>query len=347
MGNKAFLKLVIGTLVVGVGLGVAVIGVVALGDGNGEETAQNNLPQAAASGAGTQARTDQGSEEKPTEERTNEVQSDETDEEASAQVQQPFQGQFGQGFGGRGGSTGTIEEVEGTTLTLNTLQGPLQATVGQDTFVQRFAEGTLADLEAGMTATVVGQRAQDGTVIATSISILPEGGAGFLGRGGFAGPEGIDGQEQLNQLRERIQSDEITQEELAEIRQQFQGQFGERAPGGRGQLGQGGLGGQGFGGGGGLTGTIESIEGAKITVNTSQGPLQATVGEETTIQILAQGTLADLQPGVLVTVVGQREEDGSIQAASLFIAPEDGEGFFGGRLPGGGGLPSGSGGDAQ
>ena len=53
MGNKAFLKLVIGTLVVGVGLGVAVIGVVALGDGNGEETAQNNLPQATASGAGT------------------------------------------------------------------------------------------------------------------------------------------------------------------------------------------------------------------------------------------------------------------------------------------------------
>ena len=339
MGNKAFLKLVIGTLVVGVGLGVAAIGVLALGDGNGEQTTLSNLPAATASGAGTQSQADQGSEE----ERTNEVQSNETDQEAPEQVRQPFD----QGSGGRGGLTGTIEKVDGTTLTLNTLQGPLQATVGEDTFIQRFAEGTLADLEAGMTAALVGQRGQDGTVVATSISILPEGGAGFLGRRGFSGPEGIDGQEQLNQLRERIQSDEITQEELAELRQQFQGQFGERAPEGRGQFGQGDPGVQGFGGGGGLTGTIESIEGAKITVNTSQGPLQATVGEETTIQMLVRGTVADLQPGVLVTVVGQREEDGSIQAASLFIAPEDEEGFFGGRLPGGGGLPSGSGGDAQ
>jgi len=310
MGNKAFLKLVIGTLVVGVGLGVAVIGVVALGDSNASETIQGNPPPATASGAGTQARIDQGSEEEPTQE----VEPGETDQETPAQqVQEPFQGQFGQGFGGRGGLTGTIEKVDGATLTVITLDGPLQATVGEDTVIQMLAEGTLADLAAGMTATLVSQRAQDGTVFATSISILPEGGDGFPGGGGLAGRPGInpDGQEQLNELRQRIQSGEITQEELVELRQQTQGQFGQRGPGG-----------QGFGDGG-LTGTIESIEGGKITVNTSQGPLQATVGEETTIQMLAQGALADLEAGVQITVIGLLAEDGSVQATSLFIAPED------------------------
>ena len=330
MGNKAFLKLVIGTLVVGVGLGVAVIGVVALGDSNGSETVQSNPPSATASGAGTGTRIDQGSEEEP----TREVQSDETEQETPVPDQRPFQGQFGQGFGGL---TGTIEEVEGATLTVITLDGPLQATVGEDTVIQMFAEGTLADLEAGMTATLVSQRAQDGTVFATSISILPEGGEGFPGGGGLAGRPGInpDDQEELNQLRQRIQSGEITQEELAELRQQFQG--GRGAPG---QFGQGGPGGQGFGGGG-LTGTIESIEGGRITLNTSQGPLQATVGEETTIQMLAQGALDDLEAGVQITVIGPLGEDGSVQAVSLFIAPEDGEGFFGDGTRDGRGLPGG------
>ena len=115
----------------------------------------------------------------------------------------------------------------------------------------------------------------------------------------------------LQQLRQRIQSGQATSEELAELRQQFGS-------------------GQGFRSRGGLSGTIEAIDGNTVTVNTSQGALRATIGAETTIQMLAEGTLADLLEGMRVTVVGQRGDDGSVQASSIFIAPEGADAFFGG-----------------
>ena len=132
------------------------------------------------------------------------------------------------------------------------------------------------------------------------------------------------GAQDLTELRERIQSGEVSQDEIAQLRQQFQGQ------GGRG----GGLGG--VAGGGGLTGTIESIQGETVTIDTAQGPLQAIVDAETTIQMFTEGTLSDIETGVRVTVVGQRDEDGSVTAISIVINPPGAEGFLGG-----GGFPGG------
>ena len=43
--------------------------------------------------------------------------------------------------------------------------------------------------------------------------------------------------------------------------------------------------------------------------------------------------LEDLLQGTRVTVIGQRE-DGSVEASSIILLPEDGQGFFGGG-PGG------------
>ena len=90
----------------------------------------------------------------------------------------------GGGFSG-GGLTGTIEEVQGNTVTVNTPQGPLQASIGTDTVIQLFANGTLADLLVGMRVTVIGQPGADGTVQATSIVLIPEGSTGFLGGDSF------------------------------------------------------------------------------------------------------------------------------------------------------------------
>lgn len=59
-----------------------------------------------------------------------------------------------------------------------------------------------------------------------------------------------------------------------------------------------------------------------MTVNTPQGPLQATVGAGTTIQKSAPGTLEDLEAGVRVTVIGQRSEEGTILASSILMVPE-------------------------
>ena len=339
MGNKAFLRLVIGTLVVGVGLGVAVIGVVALGNSNGEETIQSNLPTRTTSGAGAGAQTNQQSADEPTQE----IQPEVASQEELAQDQRQNRGQFSQALGGGRIVTGTIEKIEENTLTVNTPQGQLLTSIGKDTIIQIFGEVALSDLATGIRATVVGQREEDGTVAARSVSILPEGTDGLLG-GGFADRLGqdLDGQEQLNQLRQRIQSGEITQEELAELRQQFQGQSGQGAPGRPGQFGQGGPGGRGFGGGGGLTGTIEKIEDNTITINTPQGPLAAIVGEETVIQMLVQGTLADLETDAQVNIIGRLTEDEStIEATSVFIVRGGADGIFGSGFPGGRGLPSG------
>ena len=132
------------------------------------------------------------------------------------------------------------------------------------------------------------------------------------------------GVQSLDQLRQRLQSGEITQEELAELRQQFQGQGG---PAGGGFAGGGGLFGGRGGGGGGLVGIIENVEGNVLTVNTQQEPLLATIGTDSTIQVFAEGTLADLQAGSRVTIIGQLGEDGTVNAISITINPEGASGF--------------------
>ena len=140
--------------------------------------------------------------------------------------------------------------------------------------------------------------------------------------GGFRQSNGADAAS-LDGLRQRIQSGDATPEELAQLRQQLQG---------RGQFGGGGFGGGRLGGGGlgpGLTGTIDAVDGNVITVDTPQGPLQATVIDETAIQLFSEGSLADLLEGSRVTVIGQRE-DGAVAASAVLLLPEEGEGFFGG-----------------
>ena len=129
----------------------------------------------------------------------------------------------------------------------------------------------------------------------------------------------------LDALRQQFQSGDLDPDALAQLREQFGGGFG------------GGGGGQRFGGGGGdgLFGTIETIEGDTLTINTQRGPLQADVGPETTILIFADGSLADLEPGMQVTVVSERAADGSVVATSVTVRPAGG-GFGGGFLGGGG-----------
>ena len=209
-------------------------------------------------------------------------------------------------------------------VTFNTPRGLLHANTAADTTIQIFSQGEAADLKVGTRVTVIGQRGEDGTVEARAISILSEGAVGFFGPG-FAGPLGQnpDGQNQLAQLRQRIQSGEITQEELGEFRQQARRRFGQGSFGGDGQgvPGRGGLGG-GLAGRASLTGTIDKIDGATVMVNTPQGPLETKVDEETIIQTFAEGTLEDLQAGMRVIVIGQNSEDGNILARSILMVPE-------------------------
>ena len=79
-----------------------------------------------------------------------------------------------------------------------------------------------------------------------------------------------------------------------------------------------------------MTGIIEKIEGNTITINTNRGPLEATIREDTAIQLFIEGTPTDLQTGLRVTVIGQPGEDGTVEARSILITPEGASGFFGG-----------------
>ena len=146
--------------------------------------------------------------------------------------------------------------------------------------------------------------------------------------------------ESFADLRSRIQSGNATPDELEQLRQQFAGQGG-------GGSGQGGGFGGGFGGGGGnfrfggagFSGTIESIDGNNITVNTPQGPLQITLNSETTINNVVEVEASALTLETRITFNGQRNEAGVIEASNITITPE-GFGF------GGGGLQRGFGGRA-
>jgi hypothetical protein len=123
----------------------------------------------------------------------------------------------------------------------------------------------------------------------------------------------------LDQLRQRLQGGDVSDEELAELREQFQG-AGGFGPGAGGFFGGGGR--------GGLIGTVEGISDGVLTINTSQGPLQATIGADTTIQIFAEGTAEDIETGTQVTIVGERSEDGTVEASSVIVTPGTGGGFF-------------------
>ncbi|MCI0793791.1 MAG: hypothetical protein J4O03_10030 [Chloroflexi bacterium] len=85
-----------------------------------------------------------------------------------------------------GALTGVIEKVDGNTVTVNTSQGPQSATLGVDTMIRRFAEGTPSDLQPGMRVTLVGQPGVDGIVEARSVLLNPEDAYGFLNTGFFS-----------------------------------------------------------------------------------------------------------------------------------------------------------------
>ena len=161
--------------------------------------------------------------------------------------------------------------------------------------------------------------------------------------GGFSG--GFNGEDRAV-LRDRIQSGDISPEELAERQSRFQGGgFDGQSQDHDSQQFQGGFGRDAGGfGGSGLFGTVASIDGGTLTVETIDGPQEVAVGDDTEVRLFVDGTLEDLESGTRVTVLGERAEDGTFQVSSIQVAPENVDGFFqGGRFGG----QFGDGGDGQ
>ena len=74
--------------------------------------------------------------------------------------------------------------------------------VAGETDIQGFAPLAVEDLEAGSTVTVTGQRDESGGMSATSVFVLPEGAAGFGGRGLNFGQRGAGGQSTTDEASE-------------------------------------------------------------------------------------------------------------------------------------------------
>ena len=131
-------------------------------------------------------------------------------------------------------------------------------------------------------------------------------------------------QEELQELRDKMRSGQLSEDEMAEAVQRLRAQFG------------GGQGGGGFGGGGGTqaVGSIESIDGNTIAVTTELATISANVGENANIRITSILEPTALTEGAQVMVFSERVE-GSTLARAITIIPE-GQGGFG-RARGGGG----------
>jgi hypothetical protein len=113
------------------------------------------------------------------------------------------------------------------------------------------------------------------------------------------------------------------------------GGTGTGAPNGAGPNGAGG-----GGGGGGVAGTIKSINGNTIQVSTALSVTTVTLSDSTSLMKSVTAAASDLQVGQQVTVRGQRDSAGNVNATSIQVVPAGTT--FGG--PGGGG--GGGGGNA-
>ena len=229
----------------------------------------------------------------------------ELSEEEAQEVFLRLREQFGGGQGGIGpggfeGSqaAGTIENIDGNTITVATELTTVTATLGENTNVSITSFLEPVALTDNAQVIVISERVE-GSNLARSITVVPEGQGGFGGvRGGFGGgPGGLGG---------------------------GQGGFGG---------GPGGHGGVEGGGARPLIGAVMDKQDGGFTLETQQGPLPISTDDDTVIIETRQGTVADLETGMRVTVIGPADEEGTIDTRVVNVIPEgleDIRGFGGG-----------------
>jgi len=88
---------------------------------------------------------------------------------APSQTPQPGQ-RFAQGMGG--GITGTIEEINGTTVIINTGQDTIRVQTTDTTLIEKYMAVTVGDLKVGERVIVMGSKNDDGSYTARSIQSL-------------------------------------------------------------------------------------------------------------------------------------------------------------------------------
>jgi hypothetical protein len=77
--------------------------------------------------------------------------------------------------------------------------------------------------------------------------------------------------------------------------------------------------GRGFVGGRGTSGEVKTINGDVMTLSTAQDVITVNLSDLTRIKTMESATIADLQPGTQVMVIGQSDSDGNITADQVTI----------------------------
>ncbi len=150
---KRFIVLIIAAVLVGGAIGGAFIGGVAIGKDQGKEEATQELQSRVGQFAGRFSQDTTGSTDQPS----------------------SFTPPAGTGtFIGRGGTIGTIEKIEGDTITVKTINGSsVKVVTSSSTTFQKMVSGTISDLKTGDAITVSGETRDDGSVQASTVLLTP------------------------------------------------------------------------------------------------------------------------------------------------------------------------------
>jgi hypothetical protein len=128
---------------------------------------------------------------------------------------------------------------------------------------------------------------------------------------------------------------------LASLAARFRSGLGSGAAGASGASGPAGLGGFPGLGSGATTGTISTVDGSTLYVETSSGLVKVTLSKQTTITRNADAAADDLRPGDTVTVQGATGTKGAVAATSMAATASGvSSGFSGFPSGGSGGSPS-------
>jgi len=204
--NKVFPLFLMVALILGGSLGGAFAGGVALGKTQSEEPGgaqrsgnfsqgQAGRPEGREQGAGQGGQRQRGGQGagpgEGGQQRSGQGGSDSSGPRPDGDGRQGFDGSGGageggdrRGRGGWGGVGGAIESIDGNTLTITTPRGAVTVNTDEETAVRKVVDGSMEDLTQGVQIRVTGARDEEGTVKATSITLVPEGAQEFFGRRG-------------------------------------------------------------------------------------------------------------------------------------------------------------------
>jgi hypothetical protein len=172
---------------------------------------------------------------------------------------------------GRAPTTGTVEQVEPTRLTVRTDDGTVDVPLSDTTVVQKLVKAAPSDLKVGDAVVGRGSADAQGQLRLTALQILPPGGpaAGPAGAAATAAPaSGTPAGRPPGALRK---------------------------PGGAGG---------GAAGRGALAGTVARIDGATLVVATADGDVTATLAEDAEVRRLTAAERDEIKAGQPITVVG-------------------------------------------